>query len=188
MLDHTLNFLLSQVNDHLGTRYPSKEPHVVLSGLSTLEGTTPPEIVNRVVMSLINVEREGAAGSAGIPVRTESGAFVRTSPALNLKNFTPASRDTSAPMHRRIDGCIEGQVIAVDRFGNAITNLVGRLGGTLELNGTMLPVRRSYADVDTGAPAALVGSTGLIEIAVREGSGAERFGLHRGSKVVLHPR
>ena len=90
--------------------------------------------------------------------------------------------------HRRIDGCIEGQVIAVDRFGNAITNLVGRLGGTLELNGTMLPVRRSYADVDTGAPAALVGSTGLIEIAVREGSGAERFGLHRGSKVVLHPR
>ena len=87
MLDHTLSFLLSQVNDHLGTRYPSKEPHVVLSGLSTLEGTTPPEIVNRVVMSLINVEREGAAGSTGVPVRTESGAFVRTSQALNLNLY-----------------------------------------------------------------------------------------------------
>ncbi len=91
MLDHTLSFLLAQVNDHLGTRYPSKEPHAVLSGLSTLEGTAPPEIVNRVVMSLINIEREGAAGSTGVPVRTESGAFVRTSQALNLNLYVLVS-------------------------------------------------------------------------------------------------
>jgi len=90
--------------------------------------------------------------------------------------------------HRRLDGCIEGQVIAVDRFGNAITNLVGRLAGRLEVDGAMLPVHRSYADVDPGSPLALVGSTGLLEIAVRDGSGAERFGLHRGSRVVLHPK
>ncbi|HYD53198.1 MAG TPA: SAM-dependent chlorinase/fluorinase [Gemmatimonadaceae bacterium] len=90
--------------------------------------------------------------------------------------------------HRRLDGSIEGQVIAVDRFGNAITNLVGRLGGVLEVDGARLPVRRSYSEVDEDAPAVIVGSTGLLEVSVRDGSGAERFGLHRGSRVVLHPR
>jgi hypothetical protein len=87
MLDRTLSFLLAQVNDYLATRYPSKEPHVVLSGLSTLEGTAPPEIANRVVMSLVNIEREGAIGSGSEPVRTEGGGFVRTPPPLNLNLY-----------------------------------------------------------------------------------------------------
>jgi len=87
MLDRTLGFLLSQVNEYLAVRYPSKEPHVVLSGLSTLEGTAPPDIVNRVVMSLVNIEREGAVGSSVEPVRTQSGGFVRTPPPLNLNLY-----------------------------------------------------------------------------------------------------
>jgi hypothetical protein len=87
MLDRTLNFLLAQLNDHLGTRYPSKEPHAVLSSLSTLEGTAPPEIANRVVLSLVNVEREAAAGGTPTPVRNENGAFVRTSASLNLNLY-----------------------------------------------------------------------------------------------------
>ena len=59
---------------------------------------------------------------------------------------------------------------------------------TLEVNGRALRVGRAYADVDVGEPAALVGSTGLIEVAVREGSAAQAFGLRRGSPVVLRPR
>lgn len=98
-----------------------------------------------------------------------------------LVRRTPAAR-------RRDDGGIEGQVIAIDRFGNAITNLVGRLGGELEVGSTRLPVRRFYADVGVGEPAALVGSTGLIEVAVRDGNGAARLGLSRGSVVVLRTR
>ena len=91
MLDRTLTFLLTQLNDHLGTRYPSKEPHVVLSSLSTLEGTAPPEIANRVVLSLVNIERETSAASAAAPVRAENGGFVRTSPALNLDLYVLVS-------------------------------------------------------------------------------------------------
>jgi S-adenosylmethionine hydrolase len=34
---------------------------------------------------------------------------------------------------------------------------------------------------------ALVGSNGLVEIAVRDGSAAERLGLRRGAPVVLRP-
>jgi S-adenosyl-L-methionine hydrolase (adenosine-forming) len=92
------------------------------------------------------------------------------------------------PEPRRLsDGSIEGQVIAIDRFGNAITNLLGLRAQSVEVNGTVLPLRRAYADVAAGEPIALVGSTGLIEIAVRNGSGAATMGLERGSVVVLRP-
>lgn len=91
MLDRTLSFLLAQLNDYLGTRYPTKEPHAVLSSLSTLEGTAPPEIANRVVLSLVNIEREAAAGGAATPLRMENGAYVRTSAALNLNLYVLVS-------------------------------------------------------------------------------------------------
>jgi S-adenosylmethionine hydrolase len=95
------------------------------------------------------------------------------------------------PEARRLaDGAVEGCVIAVDRFGNAITNLVAgaavaQRGGTLWCAGREVPVRRIYADVEPGAPVALVGSNGLIEIAVRDGSAAARLGVGRGARVVL---
>jgi len=101
------------------------------------------------------------------------------SPALDL-----AIRRTPEP-RRLADGSIEGQVITVDRFGNAVTNLLGLRAHGVEVNGTLLPLRRSYADVPVGEAIALVGSTGLIEIAVREGNGAKAMGLERGSVVVL---
>jgi S-adenosyl-L-methionine hydrolase (adenosine-forming) len=117
-----------------------------------------------------------------------AAALARGTPldALGTPVDDPVVRRTPEA-HRRTDGSIEGQVIAIDRFGNAITNLVGRLGGVVEIDGASLPLRRSYSEVDPGAPAAIVGSTGLVEIAVREGSGAARFGLARGSRVVLRP-
>jgi len=101
------------------------------------------------------------------------------SPALDL-----VIRRTPEP-RRRPDGAIEGQVITIDRFGNAITNLLSLRAQTVEVNGTVLPVRRSYAEVAPGDPIALVGSTGLIEVAVRDGHGASTLGLRRGSSVVL---
>jgi S-adenosylmethionine hydrolase len=93
-------------------------------------------------------------------------------------------RRTPEP-RRRADGSLEGQVITVDRFGNAITNLLALRAVSVEVNGTVLPVRRSYSDVRVGEAVALVGSTGLIEVAVRDGSGAAALGLQRGSVVVL---
>lgn len=103
------------------------------------------------------------------------------SPALDV-----VVRRTPEP-RRLADGSIEGQVITIDRFGNAITNLLGLRAQSVDVNGTVLPLRRSYADVAQGEPIALVGSTGLIEIAVRDGSGAAAMGLERGSVVVLRP-
>jgi S-adenosylmethionine hydrolase len=90
------------------------------------------------------------------------------------------------PEARRLpDGGVEGMVIAIDRFGNAITNLLTLGAGAIEFDGRALPLRRIYEDVEPGAPLALVGSNGLVEIAVREGSAAERLGIGRGARVVL---
>ena len=89
---------------------------------------------------------------------------------------------------RRDDGSIAGIVITVDRFGNAITNLVAWRGGQVEVAARQLPIVRTYADVEEGSAAALTGSSGLLEIVVRNGSAASRLGLHRGVEAVLRPR
>jgi hypothetical protein len=47
-------------------------------------------------------------------------------------------------------------------------------------------LHRTYADVEPGQVLALVGSEGHLEIAVREGSGADRLGLQPGDPVELH--
>ena len=89
---------------------------------------------------------------------------------------------------RRDDGAVQGEVITVDRFGNAVTNLLAMRGGEVQVGGLSLALRRTYADAIEGDPIALVGSSGLVEIAVRDGSAADRLGLRRGSSVVLLPR
>jgi hypothetical protein len=49
----------------------------------------------------------------------------------------------------------------------------------------VVPVRRVYADAEPGAALALVGSNGLLELAVRDGSAAARLGVRRGARAVL---
>jgi S-adenosyl-L-methionine hydrolase (adenosine-forming) len=96
----------------------------------------------------------------------------------------PIIRRTPEPV-RRADGSIDGEVIVVDRFGNAVTNLVGMRGGTIEVGAVKIPVRHAYAEVESGELVALVGSTGFIEVAVRDGDAATRLGLSRASIVTL---
>lgn len=89
------------------------------------------------------------------------------------------------PEPRRVEsGHIAGEVILIDRFGNAVTNLVGRRDMIVEVAGLELPISRTYADVETGQPLALVGSAGLIEIAVRDGSAATELQLARGARIL----
>ena len=104
--------------------------------------------------------------------------------ALGTEFTSPIIRRTPEPS-RRSDGAIDGEIIAVDRFGNGITNLVAIGHGFLAVSGSVVPIGRTYADVAPGQPVAVVGSMGLIEIAVRNGSAARALNLHRGDVVVL---
>ena len=75
----------------------------------------------------------------------------------------------------------------IDRFGNAITNLFGLHAGFVSVNARRVEIRRTYAEAAVGEPVAVVGSTGFIEIAVRDGNAAEKLALARGSSVCCHP-
>ena len=104
--------------------------------------------------------------------------------SLGTPNMDPVVLRTPEAV-RRDDGAVAGVVIAIDRFGNAVTNLVAWRGGTIEVEGRRLAIARTYAEAAAGAPVALVGSSGLVEIAVRDGNAAAELGLQRGSEVVL---
>jgi S-adenosyl-L-methionine hydrolase (adenosine-forming) len=83
------------------------------------------------------------------------------------------------------DGTLHGEVIAIDHFGNAVTNCLGLRGGSLEVGGLVLTVMRAYADVPSGTLVAVTGSNGLLEIAERDGNAARRLGLTRGTPVLF---
>jgi S-adenosylmethionine hydrolase len=108
--------------------------------------------------------------------------------ALGEPHRDPVRRRTPPPV-RHADGALEGEVLTFDRFGNAVTNLVPSRqspgGSVVETMGQVIPLVRTYGDVPPGAPLALVGSSGLVEVAVRNGSAASRFGMARGQRVVL---
>jgi S-adenosylmethionine hydrolase len=97
----------------------------------------------------------------------------------------PVTRRTPEAV-REDDGWLRGEVIVIDRFGNAVTNLLGVHGSEVRVGAREIPLRRTYADVASGDAVALVGSSGLIEIAVRDGSAAAVFGLTRGTPVRVH--
>lgn len=99
--------------------------------------------------------------------------------------FSEAVVTRTPEAQRRPDGGQDGQVLSVDRFGNVITNLTGRGDGTVEIGGQLLRISRTYADVSEGELLALVGSHGLIEVAVRGGNAARTLGVGRGALVTL---
>jgi len=81
----------------------------------------------------------------------------------------------------------EGEILTFDRFGNAITTLktAPPPGAELLVAGRALPCRRTFADVAPGEPLCYLGSAGLVEIAVREGSAKDALGLKTGLPVRL---
>jgi S-adenosylmethionine hydrolase len=106
--------------------------------------------------------------------------------ALESLQKLPASASLLAP------GVIEGRVIAIDHFGNLISNiaagLLPALGPPDRLQVTLGPyrlrgVQATYGAAPSGTPLALINSAGLLEIAIREGHAAHQLGGHVGDVV-----
>jgi S-adenosylmethionine hydrolase len=88
---------------------------------------------------------------------------------------------------------IDGRVLLVDRFGNLVTNIdATELGlkpgprATVKIGRKRLRgLEGSYQDVAPGKLLAYVGSYGLVEIAVRDGSAASTLRAGVGTDVML---
>jgi S-adenosylmethionine hydrolase len=82
---------------------------------------------------------------------------------------------------------IVGEIVYIDRFGSLITNLTAELVPSyarLEVEDLDLgSLKRTFNDVTTGGLLAYIGSGGVIEIAVRNGSAARRLGVGVGGRV-----
>lgn len=85
---------------------------------------------------------------------------------------------------------VRGMVVAIDTFGNLITNIDGALlrhfrRPDVLAGGQRLALRRTYGDARPGELLALVNSFGVVEIARAEGHAADSLGLGRGAPVIV---
>lgn len=134
---------------------------------------------------------------AALAAATFHGRDVFAPAAASLASGTPIDAIGSAcldPVIRRTpearrgeNGDVIGEVIAIDRFGNAISNLIAPRGGRIEIGGRVMPIVRTYADAAVGELVALVGSSGFVEVAQRDGSAARVLAIARGTPIVLRP-
>lgn len=86
MIDKAVSFVLGELNNYLQARFPGQEKMAVMASLSTPDGGTPLEIDNKLVLSLVNVERETSVGSTGFVARA-GGAYAKTNPGLYLNLY-----------------------------------------------------------------------------------------------------
>lgn len=121
----------------------------------------------------------------------------RVGPAVRSIRRLEEPPATRAGPGRRV-----GRILALDRFGNAVTNLKwrdlkrwGTLGMELRFRSErgrssrqqrLRGVRTAYAAEGKGKALAIVGSRGLVEIAVNGGSAARGLGLKVGQRVEAH--
>lgn len=100
------------------------------------------------------------------------------------------------PVRQRGPGEWEASVLHVDRFGNLTTNLtrtqleeiLATVGGdpteiVVVVEGIVLPVVRTYADLPEGEACALVGSSERLEVAVHRGNASRVLGAGKGAPV-----
>jgi len=109
-----------------------------------------------------------------------------------IRNFGAAQKDfvrLPRPQPRVRRNRIEGEVVFIDRFGNAITNIEnGNLNTRRDTEifagrKRLCQVKAFYQSVPTGRTVAVPGSSGFLEIAVNGGSAAKRFRLKIGDRI-----
>ncbi len=91
------------------------------------------------------------------------------------------------PRPEKAGNRVMGRIIAVDHFGNAITNITRQYVTAKSIftvsDRIIKGLKLSYASVIEGEPLALIGSFGFLEFSIRNGNFAGAFGVKAGSEV-----
>ena len=88
---------------------------------------------------------------------------------------------------------LAGRVLHVDRFGNLITNIDAEMLAAMDRSRINVRIagrqvrglKGTYADTPSGQLVALIGSSGHLEVALRDGSAATALGVRIGDEVFL---
>lgn len=89
-----------------------------------------------------------------------------------------------------------GEVIHIDRFGNAITNIEARdltchgrpsAGSNIKIlfRGQDIPLKKFYAESGTDSLCGVLNSSGYLELFVSRGNAAGKFGISPGEKAEI---
>jgi len=135
--------------------------------------------------------------------RTFHGRDIFAPVAAHLSNGTPL-KELGDPVSELVtyhwavpigdkDG-LQGWVVHIDRFGNLITNIseslieevIGRRKVRIYVGNTMIDhLVNTFGDVEDGDPAALIGSSGMLEIGINKGNAAKLLSVDKGAQVSL---
>jgi len=126
-----------------------------------------------------------APAAAHLAAQIERGSVAADTFGREIENLIQLP--VPEPIHNP-DGSIEGVILKSDRFGNLLTNMSAAdlpndlANFSLEL-GTLRVTRfcRFYAEAEPGEVFAIVGSSGLLEIAMNRGSAKEQTAVLAGT-------
>jgi hypothetical protein len=95
-------------------------------------------------------------------------------------------------IHPRADGGVEGVIVAIDRFGNLISNIESGAvmaldHPTIYIAGLSLPLKRTYGEGKAGEYLGLINSFDVLEVARARGSAAQGLGLTIGTPISAVP-
>ncbi|QLG63253.1 SAM hydrolase/SAM-dependent halogenase family protein [Halorarum salinum] len=147
----------------------------------------------------VDVDDPRSSTFHGRDVFAPAAAAVHDAGAENLADLdrlepTDDYVDLRLPEAEVEDDRAAGEVLVVDGFGNAVTNvpgafLDGRVGEELRVEtpegAVTAPVVETFAAVDPGDPLVTVGSHGYVECDVNRGRGEAAFGVGPGDELVL---
>jgi S-adenosylmethionine hydrolase len=90
------------------------------------------------------------------------------------------------PQPRRGRQGIKGEILTIDHFGNAVTNLLPEhvaSHSSVTCRGRRLPLRDHYAEAKPKELLALIGSSGYLELSIRNGDFSRAFMARPGDQV-----
>ena len=120
----------------------------------------------------------------------------RLSRGVPIQKFGPRLKDIerlSWPEPETTGKRITGEVIYIDRFGNAITNIeiksiaeANRAAARVFLRGKLLcGIGPLYGSVQEGRPVGVFGSSGFLEIAINGGNAARQLRIKPGTPIAV---
>ena len=89
---------------------------------------------------------------------------------------------------------IQGWIVHIDHFGNLISNIPEKMireaaalaNLKIYVGNTILEeIVDTFGDVEEGEPAAYIGSSGVLEVAINKGSARQMLGVEKGAQISI---
>lgn len=95
MIEEALSFLVSDLSAALARKFTAPTDLAILAPVVGDDGKPPKETENRLILTLVNVEREPVAGNSAQRLRDVDGARFAAAPPLNINLLVLASANFS---------------------------------------------------------------------------------------------